>query len=125
MSQGQPIQVSEFRLMLYPKNFELMQQFYAKTLGFPILNQWNHGPNNRGVMFDLQASVIELLSFEGEHRPVQGAQLSLEVQNVIQLWEQLQKQVTIHFELRENDWGDISFAIEDPEGLIITFFTKI
>lgn len=116
--------VSEFRLKLYPKNFELVRDFYAKILNFPIIKEWNEGKNNRGVMFNTGGATLELLSPENEHQPVTGCGLSLEVSDVRKLWKKFEKADNVVHPLRDNEWGDTSFGISDPEGLKISFFTK-
>lgn len=122
----EPLTVQEFRLKLYPRDFTRVRVFYESTLAFPIVHEWDHGEADRGVMFNTGAAIIELLSPESprtEHIPPTGCDISLHVQNVWDLWEQLQHTCTIIFPLRDNAWGDTSFAIADPEGFEITFFT--
>lgn len=116
--------VHEFRLKLYPRNFAHMRSFYASTLRFPVVHEWDNGENDKGVMFNTGIAIIELLSPEKEYTAPTGCEISLQVENVWDLWQTLQESCTIHFPLHDNDWGDTSFAIIDPEGFKITFFTK-
>ncbi len=94
------MKTGEFRLMLYPKDFDRIHSFYADTLGLSITKEWNRGHDDRGVMFDVSGTTLELLSPEDGYQPFAG------------------------FGLRHNDWGDTSFQIIDPEGLKISLFTK-
>ncbi len=114
----------EFRLKLYPKDFDLVRSFYAETLEFPITHEWNSSDDNRGVMFDVGGTTLELLSPEDGYQPIVGSGLSLEVADVKELWEKFRSQDFITQELRHNSWGDTSFQIRDPEGFKISLFTK-
>ena len=116
--------VKEFRLKLYPDNFDKMRSFYADILGYPVINEWNHGKTERGVMFDTGGAILELLLPQDGHKPLQGVSVSWEVDDVVLLWEEIKNKVPVEFEPRHNTWGDTSFRITDPEGLKITFFTK-
>ncbi|MBI3956340.1 hypothetical protein HY339_03720 [Candidatus Gottesmanbacteria bacterium] len=115
--------VGEFRLKLYPKDFELVRHFYETVLGFPVIDEWGAGEDEKGVMFDTGVATLELLSPD-QYQPVTGCSLSLEVSDVWELWKKFQNGTNIVFGLRDNSWGDTSFKITDPEGFEITFFTK-
>lgn len=116
--------VKEFRLKLYPQNFELVRNFYEHTLGFQITHEWDNGPNNKGVMFAVGTTTLELLSPPNGYKPIQGADVSWEVADVKRLWDEMKESVPILHDLRHNSWGDTSFRITDPEGFHISFFTK-
>lgn len=121
---GELTKVKEFRFKLYPKEFSLVREFYENELGFLVTHEWNHSEHDRGVMFDTGSAILELLSVEKDYQPIAGCSLSLEVLDVQALWKQFQGKENIVFALRDNDWGDTSFCVTDPEGLKITFFTK-
>lgn len=114
----------EFRLMLYPKNFTAVRKFYEEILGCKVTHQWNEGEDDRGVMFEVGNTTLELLGRRGKYQPVAGCELSIEVEDVARLWEAFEGKEGVVFGLRENEWGDTSFCITDPEGLKITFFSK-
>lgn len=116
--------VTEFRLKLYPKDFYKVREFYEMILGYPVIVEWDHGENNRGVMFDTGGATLELLSPKPKYKTVQGVGISLEVQDVMKLWKYIKDKADIEFPPRHNSWGDTSFRIKDPEGFQITFFTK-
>jgi len=118
------ISVTEFRLKLYPKDFIVVRDFYENNLGFPVVKEWDRGENDRGVMFDVGGTILELLSPKNGYKPVAGADISLHVDDVWKLWEAMKDSEEIIFALRDNQWGDTSFRISDPEGFAITFFTK-
>lgn len=114
---------TEFRLKLYPQDFAKVKQFYRDTLQFPIVLEWDDGPSNRGVMFNTGTAIVELLHTD-HYVPVAGCNVSLAVSDVHDLWQRFKENDYIVHPLRDNSWGDTSFAIHDPEGFQITFFTK-
>lgn len=116
--------VTEFRLKLYPKDFQTVRAFYEQTLGFPVLNEWDRSEHDKGVMFQVGPAILELITPEEVYHPVTGIGLSLEVPDVHALWEELQTKAPVVFAIRDNPWGDTSFCIADPEGFEVTFFTK-
>lgn len=116
--------VADFRFKIYPKDFGAMRSFYSDTLGYPITKEWDRGESDRGVMFDVGTATLELLTPEEGYKPLQGIGLSLEVKDVVALYEVLKEKTNVLFTPRHNEWGDTSFRITDPEGLELTFFTK-
>jgi len=121
---SEPVIVREFRIKLYPNNFELVRNFYENELGFLVTNHWDRGSRDKGVMFDVGGTTLELLSPEAECQPIAGCDLSLEVDDVEGLWSQMKDSKDVLHELRHNKWGDTSFRIADPEGFEISFFTE-
>jgi uncharacterized glyoxalase superfamily protein PhnB len=117
------IKVTEFRLKLYPKNFDIIRDFYENFLEFKVIEEWNNGDLDIGVMFDVGGTVLELVSSKADEK-VYAGYVSLEVSDVLKLWEQLKEYPKQAQDLQHNDWGDTSFSIYDPEGFWITFFTK-
>ena len=120
----QLILAKDLRLKLYVVDYYKVKEFYEKMLEYPILNSWDKGDLDKGVIFDVGVGRIEILKVKGPHVPREGYDLSLEVDNVWALWEHFQSSDFIEFTLRDNDWGDTSFCISDPEGFRITFFTR-
>ncbi len=120
----QPVIVSEFRLKLYPKNFALVREFYEKQLQFPVVNEWDRGDDDKGVMFNVGGTILELLSPSEGYQPIVGADLSLEVPNVQELWEEMKDKHNVLHPIGHNDWGDTSFCIAGPEGFPISLFTR-
>jgi catechol 2,3-dioxygenase-like lactoylglutathione lyase family enzyme len=117
-------EVNEFRLMLYPKDFDRVRNFYNNVLGYDVVKEWDRGVDDRGVMFSVGGVTLELLTSPDEYEPVQNAALSLKVGDVNALFESIKDEVLVVYKPRHNSWGDTSFKIKDPEGFEITFFTK-
>jgi catechol 2,3-dioxygenase-like lactoylglutathione lyase family enzyme len=115
------IKSSELRLMLYPKNFETTSKFYQNILGFPVLYKWNKN-NSKGIMFNTGSAVLEFL-YPIKKKPTTGMRISLKVSNVKILWKKLKNKTEVVFPIRDNEWGDTSFSISDPDGNELIFFT--
>ena len=113
--------VQEFRLKLYVSDFYQRREFYQTTFGWLVTSGWDRGPNNRGVMFDTGCGIIELLEKKEASVPIRSCDVSLRVENVWELWEQLQSKCQIVFSIRDNAWGDTSFCVKDPGGFELTF----
>ncbi len=116
--------IKQFRLKLYPNNFDLVRNFYENVLGFNAVKDWDRGNDDKGVMFDVGGAILELLSRKEKNRSAVGSDISLWVEDVHTLWDAMKDSQKIIFPLRDNEWGDTSFCISDPEGFEITFFTK-
>lgn len=116
--------VGEFRLKLYPKDFYTVRDFYQKVLKWPIIDSWDQGKNEKGAMFATGGATLELLSPKAGFEPIQGATISIEVHDVMKLWDYIKNKAPVVFKPRHNSWGDKSFCVTDPEGFKITFFTK-
>lgn len=118
------MKVHEFRLKIYPKDFDKVRTFYLDVMGFEITHEWNRSQDDRGTMFAVGETTLELLSPEDGQNTGTGFGLSLEVPNVKELWEAFKDKDYVTHDLRHNSWGDTSFQIRDPEGLKISLFTK-
>jgi len=124
--KNNPVTIKEFRLALYPKDFESSRNFYEKHLQFPVVHSWDEGDDNKGVMFNVGGTTLELMSPEkNKHKVSSPTHLSLAVPDVHELWEQMKGGDNIIHPIRNNSWGDTSFAINDPEGHRLTFFSPI
>ena len=123
MKSNYPLtKTSELRVKLYVKDFYKMRRFYKNFLGYPIAAEWAE-KNSKGMMFNAGSAVIELLWEPGKYNPVKNCRLSLKIKDVWKLWKKVKDHGDIVFHIRDNPWGDTSFAINDPEGFEITFFS--
>ena len=111
--------VREMRIMIDTNHFRECVHFYKTILGYP----------ERAVgepdiaMFDVGPHCVIELFEEEIPRRAQGASLSLEVSDVKALWDSLHDQADVVFPLRHNSWGDTSFAVLDPAGTKLIFYT--
>ena len=116
----------EARLHVYVANMKEMVRFYNQILEFPVVRYWRYSDGD-GTMMDIGGNVIELFS-KGKRnfsdKSFYGnVSLSIKVQDVCKLYEKFQKKNIKLGELIENEWGDSSFAIIDPEGNRLVFFS--
>ena len=120
------MKINEFRLKLYPEDFYKQRSFYKNVLGFNIIHEWDR-EDSKGVMFNVGGTTLEFMwpVEEGLEDISTGSGLSLEVDDVNALFDELKDKTTITHELRDNPWGDRSFGISDPHGYKISFFTKL
>ena len=119
------MKVQEFRLKLYPKDFYAQRTFYMDVLGFEIIHEWDR-EDSKGVMFNVGGTTLEFMwpIEEGLKDIATGSGVSLAVDDVHSLFEELNNTVQLAHKLRDNPWGDTSFGIVDPNGYKISFFTK-
>lgn len=125
MKKPELTKITEFRLKLHPKDFIVGKNFYQDILQFPIVHEWDNGEKDRGAMFDVGGTVLELITAKHGYRLPQGTDIALEVPDVHGLWEKLNGKAPVIFPPRDNALGDTSFRIADPDGFEITFFTKV
>lgn len=118
------LEVTEFRLKIYPKDFDKVRAFYERELKLPVIHEWNRNTLSRGVMFDVGGTILELLTRDERYSPVVGADLSIEVSDVWSLFDEIKEEDYVTRGLIDNAWGDTSFCITDPEGLKISLFTR-
>lgn len=112
--------VREFRLKLYPEDFYKVKNFYIK-LGYEVTQEWDRD-ESKGVMFNLGGTTLELL-WPGDSENEYRADISLEVEDVWKLYEEIKDKPFVIQGLTDNPWGDTSIKLNDPEGFQITFFT--
>lgn len=104
--------------------FDLVVQFYQTQLRLTEIHRWVI-VKDRGVMFELGQSIVLELHDSPRHRgAVSGSGLSVAVENVWQLHRALTDLGVPVQPIRDNDWGDTSFAVVDPSGFEIDFFTQ-
>ena len=113
--------VSELRVMVDVDDLRKVRHFYLDLLG--VTERTLDDPEDGIAMFELgEGRVIEFFEESTKERPT--VELSLEVEDVTALWKKLEGAATIVFPLRHNSWGDTSFAVKDPAGCTLTFFTR-
>ncbi len=119
-----PLIVKELRIMVDTDQLEVVRAFYQEVLDIPELPSTQN--DQELAMFELGPGRIVEFFQEAKPNPAQDVELSLEIDDVKALWEGLQTRtdVEIVFPLRHNDWGDTSFALRDPAGCVLVFFTK-
>ena len=116
----------EARIHIYVSDMKEMVRFYNQILEFPVVRYWRYSDGD-GTMMDIGGNVIELFS-KGKRnfsdRSFYGnVSLSIKVDNVCKLYEKFCKKNIKLGELISHEWGDSSFALIDPEGNRLVFFS--
>ena len=97
--------------------------FYINTLGFGITfeNEFYlllHTPKHEAELSFLLPEHPSQQALFQQPFAGQGMYLTIEVEDVDQLYEVLKKKGTeIKIEIRDEPWGDRHFAIQDPNGI--------
>jgi len=116
----------EARIHIYVSDMKEMVRFYNQILEFPVVRYWRYSDGD-GTMMDIGGNVIELFSKGRRNfsdRSFYGnVSLSIKVDNVCKLYEKFCKKNIKLGELISHEWGDSSFAIVDPEGNRLVFFS--
>ena len=109
-------------------------EFYADGLEFPVVESWDHGPNDRGTLFGAFSGIIEVLALPEkpeedpawDHRAPQGVSIIIEVDDVDVLHARaIDRQLHVKESIRNQPWGHRSFTLTDPNDVAIYFFSKI
>tara|TARA_Y100000310_G_C20328711_1_gene644216 strand:+ start:108 stop:635 length:528 start_codon:yes stop_codon:yes gene_type:complete len=116
----------EARLHIYVSDMKEMVRFYNQILEFPVVRYWRYSDGD-GTMLDIGGNIIELFSKGRRNYSNKNyygnVSLSIKVKNVSKLYDHFcTKNITLG-ELVDNNWGDTSFNIIDPEGNRLAFFT--
>ncbi|UII32951.1 VOC family protein [Fulvivirga ulvae] len=111
------------------EKLEETRKFYTEVLGFGVTfeNEFYllmHTPNN-------QAELSFLMPDHPSQQPLfqpafggKGVYLTIEVEDVDAVYRELKKKnVKIIIDIRDEDWGDRHFAIQDPNGVGIDIVT--
>jgi len=116
----------EARVHIYVSNMKEMVRFYNQIMEFPVVRYWRYSDGD-GTMMDIGGNIIELFSKGRRNfsdKSFYGnVSLSIKVKDVCKLYEKFQKKNIKLGDLIENEWGDSSFAIIDPEGNRLVFFS--
>ena len=95
-------------------------EFYADGLEFPVVESWDHGPNDRGTLFGAFSGIIEVLALpekpeedpSWDHRAPQGVSIVIEVEDVDDLHAKaIDHQLPVKESIRNQPWGHRSFLL--------------
>jgi catechol-2,3-dioxygenase len=114
----------EVRVVFYTSQFDVMSDFYQSILGLPVFKTFDHSKFQRGIVFELNKTLVELLEQENTVIIQTESYLYIEKNNVREFFEQIKNEVKIIKELETFDWGHTSFLVADPEGNKLKFFSQ-
>jgi len=116
----------EVRIHIYVSDLHEMTRFYNQILEFPIVKRHKHG-NSTGVLLNIGGNIIELFNKTNDNyynKNFNGnISFSLRVNDIKKTYDDFLKKNIKISELINNDWGDTSFTIIDPEGNRIILFS--
>ncbi len=112
------------RVLVGTRDYASSTAFYRELLRFPVQEEWD-ATDGRGTLFATGGGVIEVIE-DSPHHPAEvphGVSVSIEVTDVEELHGRLAVAgVAPTDPLADRPWGHRSFAIQDPNGLPLTFF---
>ena len=120
------LQTTECRVKLFLLGniFNRVDEFYARNLRLQEIHRWRE-TDTRGVMFKLGPhTILELIDDRRSAAIVSACGLSLAVEDVWKLHQELVRNGISTSPIKERNWGDTSFSVEDPSGFSIVFFSK-
>ncbi len=124
----------QFRTAYSTPDYEETLEFYADGLEFPVVESWDHGPNDRGTLFAAFSGIIEVLALpekpeedpSWDHRAPQGVSIVIEVEDVDDLHAKaIDHQLPVKESIRNQPWGHRSFTLTDPNDVAIYFYSEI
>jgi catechol 2,3-dioxygenase-like lactoylglutathione lyase family enzyme len=112
------------------KRLELSKDFYVGKLGFKIkfesdfyLLLHTGGETDTEIAFMLPNHPTQADIFKNEFTG-KGVFITIEVENVDKVYGEIKtKKIPIVLEIRDEEWGDRHFVIQDPNGIGIDFVT--
>jgi predicted enzyme related to lactoylglutathione lyase len=114
----------EVRVVYFTSQFDRMSDFYQNILGLSVFKTFDHGEFQRGVVFELNNTLIELLEQESVVANQAESYLYIEKNNVEGFFEQIKNKVNIIKEIETFPWGHTSFVVADLEGNKLKFFSQ-
>jgi catechol 2,3-dioxygenase-like lactoylglutathione lyase family enzyme len=119
----------EFRFVFYPSNYERSLEFYRDELGLRVSGGWDRAPGDRGALLEAAGGIIEILEGPGdphaphEAGPPRGGWIAIEVDDVDRAYQQAAARgVAMDEGLEDKPWGHRSFAVRDPDGMLVVLF---
>lgn len=112
------------------KNLEASKDFYVNKLGLKVrfesdfyLLLHTEGKVDTEIAFLLPNHPTQTDIFKSEFNG-KGVFITIEVENVDKVYKEIKaKQIPIVLEIKDEEWGDRHFAIQDPNGVGIDFVT--
>lgn len=118
----------QFRFLFTAKNYADSVAFYRDGLGLAIDHDWDFGPADRGTVFIAGTGMIEVLAPVPGKKPEKpaGGSLLIEVENMTDFHQMcLDRGLKIVQEPTDYPWGHRIIRLQDPDGIILSFFAPI
>ena len=121
----------KFRFAYFTDKYQETCSFYRNTLELKLEHSWDRNENDKGSLFKAGMGLIEVLKQPGEdqhkikgldYRQPQGIFAVIQVWEIDELYEKYKnKGVSFKEEITDQDWGHRSFAVLDPNGVVLFF----
>jgi catechol 2,3-dioxygenase-like lactoylglutathione lyase family enzyme len=111
------------RVAVVTNDYDTCRLFYETNFGFPINTEWDRSPGDRGVVYEIGTTHLELL--EGDKNSIgDGVYLYIPVEDVDLLYARLSKVMDITTPIATQSWGHRNFGVHDPAGLKLKFYSE-
>ena len=119
--------------MIYTTDIEKSINFYRDVLGFEIEEFYPHAENPTWVCFRIGndrfgiGKTFSDMNHKLHPRGVDGSgvQFYIRVDDVDRLYNELKSELEIIDDIENKSWGDREFTFKDPNGYLISFFSKM
>jgi catechol 2,3-dioxygenase-like lactoylglutathione lyase family enzyme len=125
----------EFHFIYNTDKYDSTVAFYRDGLDLPIIAAWDEGPEDRGTVFRVASGIVEVMAHPTSRLDLwsvyspnlpQGVNLAFEVEDVKAWFQRAQeKELEIHHELVDFNWGQRGFALREPNGLVVFIYSPI
>jgi ribonuclease HI len=129
--RGHPA-AGEFRFVYRSERFDETVSFWRDGLGLQRAGGWDRGPGDRGEIYALGGGLVEVIDGSPggpratePFKPSKGSFLLAEVDDVDAWFARAREhELLIVDEPRDEPWGDRSFGLADPNGLVVYLFSR-
>ena len=119
--------------MVYTTDIEKSIKFYRDVLGFEIEEFYPNNESPTWVCFRIGndrfgiGKTFSDINHKLHPRGVDGSgvQFYIRVDDVDRLYNELKSELEIIDDIGNKSWGDREFTFKDPNGYLISFFSKI
>ncbi len=120
--------MSDFTFIFVSKDFEQAVKYYRDALKFPVVHDWDNGPENKGSVFQAGNGKIEVLAMKSgsEYKQPANFEISMEVDDVDAFYAYIQSiNLPIRGILADKPWGQRTFSLTDPDGIKLIFYSDM
>lgn len=118
--------------MIYTKNIEKSIKFYHEILEFEIVEYYPNQESPTWVCIRIGNDRFSIgktfsdINHKLHPRGVDGSgvQFYIQVTNVDTIYEKYRNKVDIIDDIENKAWGDREFTFKDPDGYLISFYSK-
>ena len=120
--------MGEFSIIFTARDFNKSIEFYRDRLKLPVVQSWDNGSSEKGIVFQAADGLIEILSLKPGTEYVAPAhfELSIGITDVDIFYQFVKRQgLSIYGEIGDKPWGARTFSLLDPDGVKLIFSEPI